>query len=561
MKRHYPNKGTSLPADSISAGTPPGENRVITWIETGIFAVMIIGAIVLHVVVLMHSGGLWRDEVNTFNTSMLPALPDFWDKMQFESFPILWFLVLRTWVAIGFGETDLALRALGLIVGIGILGTLWLVGRKLEMRFPLVSLVLVALCPTVFWGDTLRAYGLGVILILLAMGSLWRALQDPVPWKISVSLVTAVLSAQCLYHNCFLLFALCIGGAAVGVYRRRWKLIAFPLGVGAIAAASMLPYYTIITKARAWNIIIQKPTSIPWIFSRFERAVDPSDLFLSWIWFFLALFVGVVCAWALVTPSDRSRSGTRKDQMLFLLVTMLVSIVSYIVFIKILSYPTQVWYYLPLMAVLAVILDRGIDTVCEKYSIGRWVRVVCIVGIAACIFMGSWDAAHVRRTNIDLLAAKLESIAGRDDLIVIVPFYCGITFERYYEGSTSWVTLPEIGDHTFHRYDLFKDRMTQNEPIKPVIETMLRTLKRGNRVWLVGGLHFLPQGEAPGDIAAAPHSPYGWNESAYQMIWSRQAAFALQSHGKMLRRVRVPSEEPVNLFEHVPLFVVKGWRS
>ncbi|MCG7854163.1 MAG: hypothetical protein MIO92_16730, partial [Methanosarcinaceae archaeon] len=335
----------------------------------------------------------------------------------------------------------------------------------------------------------------------------------------------------------------------------RWKLVLFPLGVGAIAALSVLPYYTIVTKTWAWNAIVKEPISLPWIIGKFRQAIGPSNLFLSWFWLFLALFAIFVFIRTLAA-SSRSRSGEQKGLMLFLLVTMLVGIVSYVTFLKVLSYGINVWYYLPLMALLAVIMDKGVDAVCEKHVVGRWVRVACVAGMTALIFMSSWDAAHVRKTNIDLLAAKLGLIAAKDDFIVVTPFFLGIPFARYYRGPTEWVTLPELGDHSVHRFDLFKGRMMQNEPIRPVIERMLQTLKEGNRVWLVGSWAFLRQGEAPGYIAPAPHSPYGWDLRIYQTIWLRQAGFALQSHGKTLRRIQVPATDPVSGFENVPLLVV-----
>ncbi len=559
MRLYQPDQYVTPSADSITGESPSDRNKTIGWVELGVFAVILIGVVVLHVVVLLHSGGLWRDEANTLNTSMLSSFSAFSDKMRFESYPVLWFLILRGWISLGFGETDLALRVLGLIIGLGIVGSLWLVGRNLEVRFPLVSLVLIALCPTILWGDTLRAYGLGVILILLTMGALWRAIEDPVPRKMLTSLVTAVLSVQCLYHNAFLLFALCVGGAAVGLYRRRWKLVLFPLGVGAVAALSVAPYYTIATKTAAWNVIVKMPMSLSWIIGKFGHAIDPADFFISWLWLFLILSAVVVFIRELCF-SSRSPSEDHKEMMLFLLVTMLVGIVSYGTFIRILSYPTQVWYYLPLMAVLAVIVDKMTDVVCKKKTIARYMRVVSIAVVAAFVFAGSWNVAHERKTNIDLIAAKLGSIAEKDDLIVVFPFYCGVTFDRYYKGSTRWVTLPDMDDHAYHRYDLFKDRMMQNEPIRPVVEGMLRTLKEGNRVWLVGGLAFPRQGGTPGTIAPAPHSPYGWSEDAYQRTWSRQAGYALRMHGETLRQVRVPTDGEVNKFENVPLLVVQGWR-
>jgi hypothetical protein len=137
------------------------------------------------------------------------------------------------------------------------------------------------------------------------------------------------------------------------------------------------------------------------------------------------------------------------------------------------------------MAVLVVIIDRGIEAICENNLPYRIIRIVFVLGVAGFIFMDSLNAAHIRKTNMDLLAAKLEELSQKDDLIVVSPFYVGISFSRYYRGSTTWITLPEVSDHSMHRYDLFKIKMTQNEPIKPVLQKMIGALKDGHRVWSV----------------------------------------------------------------------------
>jgi len=533
---------------------------VIGAIEFAALIIIVMSAITLHVVLFLNSGSLWRDEVNSLNLSLLPTLSDVWNLLQFDSSPVLWFLILRGWNAIGFGQTDQALRMLGLSIGLGVFSTLWLVARNLGVRYPFVSFVLFGLCPTVFWGDSLRAFGLGIILILLAMGSMWLGLKDPRPSKMFLSLVTAILSVQCLYHSAFILFAICIGGVAVGLYHRRLKLILFPLGVGAISAVSLVPYYSTIMKAGSWTKIIQTPISTSLIIRKFDHAIDPSNLFLSWVW--LALFLVSIFVFSRVLISSSSgRSAEQKPLMLFLLVTILVSVVSYLTFIRILSYPTQVWYYLPLMAVLSVVMDKGVDAFCQGCVVGRWLRFVLIAGCLTLTMGVSWNTAQTRRTNLDLVSAKLESIAARDDLIVVFPFYYGITFGHYYKGTTRWVTLPDIDDHRVHRYDLIKNRMTHRKPVEAVIQCMRKTLRNGNRVWLVGSLDFLPPGEKPRVIAPAPNSPYGWNKGIYEKIWSQKAAYVIQKHGQVLRQIRVPvSAGPVSTFEDVPLFVVDGWR-
>jgi hypothetical protein len=168
--------------------------------------------------------------------------------------------------------------------------------------------------------------------------------------------------------------------------------------------------------------------------------------------------------------------------------------------------------------------------------------------------------AHLRKTNIDLLAAKLETLADKDVLIVVSPFFYGISFARYYEVSTAWMTLPEITDQSAQRFDMFKIKTLQNEPIKNVVQKIISTLQNGHRVWLVGGLNFLRPGEVPAVLPPAPHSPYGWSAVSYMITWSQEAAFAIQTYGRTIEEISIPGVDQVSEFENVSLFVVNSKR-
>jgi hypothetical protein len=535
----------------------PNDKKVIHRIEVGVAAMLLLILITLHFIVLFHSGGLWRDEAGSVNLVNLTSVFDFGEKFRSGSFPILWFLLLRIWIFIGLGGTDFALRLLGLITGLGVLGALWYVGRTLGARLPLIALALFAMSPVAFAGDSLRAYGLGVLLILLALAAMWSVLKNPTPWRMVVCAAIVILSVHCLYHNSFLIFAICMGAAAVGLYRRQWKLIAFPLGVGMLAAASVMPYLGIFSKVSDVHIIRRIPIDIMWVFHSFQKAIDPSGILLTWVWALLALLTVILFIWLLV-KSSQAFSVEEKELALFLLITMLISIIAYFVFFKILSWPIQSWYYLPLIAVLIVIIDRGVEMICKISSTGRIIRIVCVLGIALFLFMDSWNAVHTRQTNVDVLAAKLEMLADKDDLIVVTRFFYGVSFTRYYKGSAPWVTLPEIADHSVHRYDLLKNKMMEKDPVKPVLQKMTKTLQSGHRVWLVGELNFLRPGEIPQELLPSPNNlPYRWSEIAYESSWLDMAAFTLQTYGRTLKVISIPVDGPVYEEENLPLMVVQ----
>jgi MFS family permease len=534
----------------------PDAKNPIGWIEIGFAVLMLLFLIALHLIVYRHSGGLWRDEVNSVNYVNSSSVFDFGTKFQSDSFPILWFLLLRAWVLLGFGGTDLALRGLGLIVGLGTLGALWHSGRKLGTRLPVLSLVLFTMTPFAFIGDSLRAYGLGVVLIVLALSSMWRVLQNPTPRRMVVCAFFVILSVQCLYSNAFLILAICLGAAVVCLYRRRWKLVAFPLGTGLLAAASILPYLWTFSAIYKAHIVTKVKISPLSFFTKFQEAINLSKGLPSWVWVVIALLTAVFMI-RLLVKSRHPSSIREKELALYLLTTMVISFLTYYVFIKTLSWTPQSWYFLPLIAVLAVIMDRAIDDICNINPPGRIIRIACVMVIALLFLRTAEYSAYARRTNINALSAKLESLAGREDFIVLTRFYYGVSFARYYKGSAAWVTLPELADYSVHRYDLLKNKMMEKDPIDPVLSKIAQTLQGGHKVWLVGGINLFRAGGIPQELPPAPHPVYGWSEDAYEANWLDLTAYTLQTHGQLLTTIPIPVDTHTSDLENLPLMMVQ----
>jgi hypothetical protein len=172
----------------------------------------------------------------------------------------------------------------------------------------------------------------------------------------------------------------------------------------------------------------------------------------------------------------------------------------------------------------------------------------------------AWRQMHMRMTNIDRVAAEIGARCGPDDLVVLNPWYAGVSFQRYYRGKAPWVSVPDFDERRFQQYREFKRRMTEREPIKPVLDRITRTLQSGRRIWLIGGLPFLRRGETPEVLPPAPHGPAGWSEGAYTWAWLRQTAFLIQSRAVRLEEIPDSVGGPVNPFENLPLYVIDGWR-
>src|SRR5207244_4610217 len=81
--------------------------------------------LVCHAIFFLHAGPLWRDEISSLALATKPTLSEFWKSLPLDPFPASYFLLLRLWHAVGLGGSEIALRGLGLLIGLSLIGSLW----------------------------------------------------------------------------------------------------------------------------------------------------------------------------------------------------------------------------------------------------------------------------------------------------------------------------------------------------------------------------------------------------------------------------------------------------
>ena len=552
LKKDDPFRSSSIPA------VITGCNRAILWTEIGVCLTVTLLAVVFHIVHLRHAGALWRDETQMVNISQMPTFADVWKWIEIDTFPLGWPMTVRAWTAIGWGASDIGLHMLGLVVGLSIIAMIWWSVRQFDGGLPLVAIALFALNPTVFvYGDSLRGYGLGVLTILFMLGAVWRVVREPTPKRIGLGLVAAVLAVQCMYFNAVLLLALGAGGIAVSLRRRDWKPGVAVIGIGMVAACSVTPFYFgPLTRQFQWYTMIQAPAGVPWLFGQFKAGVTSYGDFMIWVWLGLFAISLMACGYRLMKNDANEPSG-QKDAAIFLAVILVLGPLFYFAFIYHSRFPSRPWYYLGLLAFLAVACDCSLQLLVGANRIGRWLRIAGVVIIAIAVTPGAWQGAYGRLTNVDLIAHSLEEIAGPDDMILVTPWWAGVTFTRYYRGVAPWTTLPNLPDLWVHRFDEEMQRMAEEEPIRPTLEKIAKTLSSGHRLYIVGGLAFLSPGEKPAYLPPIPRGPM--SEAAYMEVWSRQTAYLLQTHALRLSLVPVATPGPVCPLENMNLLQIEGW--
>jgi len=538
----------------------PGRPRAgkVLWGLEVLVAGALTGLVVyLHSVLLRHAGGLWRDEVNTANMASLGSLADIWRFIEYDSFPVFWFVVLRVWGALGWAATDAGLRTLGFLVGLGLVVALWFRAWRMGRSWPMWGLVLLG-CNAEFlrWGDSLRAYGLGVLLVVVTFSCIWHLTQSPKWSSWLVALGAALLSVHCLYHNIFLVAAMLAAGMAVAWRRGQGRLVLLLVGMGLIVLASFLPYVFVMRRVQEWSVLFQIRCTALWLARRAATTMTAPGKFMLAVW---TVLIGLTLWGAAAGQWGRRAqrlAPAQRNLLLFCGVTLALGSALYFCFLMYLSYYTQPWYYLAALALVAGGAESVLNVMTDSVP-RRIVRLALVVGLAAVTFFPTLRAARQRQTNLDLIAEQLSRQGAQDDFILISAPEYGITFERYYRGRAKWTTVPSLGSYEYHRYDLLKQKMMSADPIADILSALGRTLEGGHRVWVVGRLPGIGAGQLPRYLPAPPLPDTGWNQGAYVSAWGQQISYYLRQHAR--RFEEIPVAHQVMKYENLSLQVVEGW--
>jgi hypothetical protein len=529
-----------------------GLQRVLQfeWIVALVITAIVV---VLDVNYARHAGGLWRDEANSFAMASYPSLSTTWDRLQFDSFPMLWYVILRGWIGLGLGKTDIEFRVFGLIVNLGILAVLWFNAWRMSRRPPVVALTLLgANAAVMMYCGSVRGYGLGLLFGLWMYGAVWLYLVQPTAVRWTVAVLAAVLACHTLYYNCVFVAAACLGGATVAVSQRRWRIAASLIAIGAITAGTLLIYASTFRSSDEWRSMYVFPGGFPWLWIKFVEAVDLGHPIMQSIWVAVAVCValGGFLAW----------NRTRSALALYAAVSVVVGVVGNILFLRLLNYYMQPWYFLSLMAVVAAAADAAQ----HAGSTGRGYRIGGVSAAAAALLailvspLYTWS--NTRRTNLDEIAQVVEQAATQGDYTVLTDWAYGVTFHRYYHGSAAWQTLTPLpaDDHDIHRSDLAFKQLHRADAARPVLDSVVQALHTGHRVYYIGHL--------PAHLPTEPPNAYYMRRiqqfpPAPVEMWLYELEYVLGQLGDHMAHVRINVGQPVSSYEDLGLYVFEGERT
>jgi hypothetical protein len=532
-----------------------GKCRLLEWFVACGITLAILG---LHWVFFRHAGALWRDETAIVNIASLPSWPEVWRALPHDHCPILFPALVRFWSGTGMGNSDAGLRVLGLGLGLFLLAAFWISNRLMSRGLPLFSLPMAAMTFTVItFGDSLRAYGLATALILLTLGFVWRFLEKPTWSRAWPAMITAVLSVQTLYQNAFLVLAICLAGIALCLVRRQIRPACAVFGIGLTAALSLLPYLHAMLAAQSWWALSKTGEGLIIFVGRLIQITGGYDN----KWFVLVLFMSMLLAAVLgigqFFMGGQKNAPEPQPVCFFAGVALVAGFACYGIFFKLAGLTVQPWYCIPVLGFMAVCCDVILPRMHQVLRTGVLAAAIVSTVLA---FPGSLAKARQPRTNGVSVIEKLSANAGPGDLVVVHPWYFGLTFARYYNGNLAWKTLPPLDDYRFHRYDLLKPKMQMTNAIQPVLEQVEATLRAGHRIWIVGD-NTIPKSPTtpPADLPPAPYGPGGWFDALYTLAWGEKFGYLLATHATNSVTIIDPVTNPLPPWENLGLTVVSGW--
>jgi hypothetical protein len=329
-----------------------------------------------------------------------------------------------------------------------------------------------------------------------------------------------------------------------------------------ICAASMLFYVPMIERTRDYKIW-QAPLDFATLIFDLQKSLNflpdgnVAPGFNSVIWELTAAAALVLGLSLLCFKSVKALSGQRRDAVIFCAAHLVVGVLAYAAFLKVLSYRLPAWYFLAAMAMVAASLDSLLGGV--RSPVFRILLAVCAAGFALNAALPVWKNVGVRRTNVDLIAAQVQKWAAKGDIVVIAPWTMSSPFLRYYRGDAEVTAIPPVSFLAYQQFDLLLKFMTDRNAMDPLIRKLSEVLRNGHRVWIVGDHDFPSDPPASPYFQESPDPVYGWLVPNYQKSWQDQVFYALRSNSRQLLLVTIPTDRPVSYFENESLSVAQGW--
>jgi hypothetical protein len=539
------------------------------WPEAAVLFALLATLCVFHALVLLHSGALWRDEIDLINISTTPW-PELYGWLKCDSTPLGTILLCRGWIG-AFGDSLLSMHVFGLLGGLLIIAAIFHSARRAGVLAPLAAIVLCAANPvTIYHGDSVRSYGYGNAAALLAVAEIWT-LSHRRTWRnFLFALAASILAVHLLYQNAVFVGAFCVAGAVVAIWRRSARTAMLVVAAGGAAAISMTLYIsTFRASANEAALIMRTHIGFGMLRETLGAAIESAGAWAPWVWG-AVLIAAAVCGVAVMLGRDPAKPARRPDNpppsealradraAFFLLGTLIAGAAFWIFLLRVGLIPKPV-YYVTLLAVASL----AADVLLEPFVSLPIIRTAWFAGVVVCVIATIhplWTQTHVRRTNMDLVAKRVADDAQTGDAILVLPWHMGVGFAYYYKGSIPFIVVPHITQLKAFASDQMKQQMQEADPLQPARDAMRTALAGGHTVWIVGDVHVLPDNVLIPPVGPAPDAKYGWDHAVYSQVYSMRIGEYVKSMATKAERVfPAPAGVTIDPMEAIELTIVTGY--
>jgi hypothetical protein len=519
-----------------------------------IASVLLTIAILLRLNCFIHLGGLWRDEVHSADVA---SHPDFgvWE----DSFPTLWIVFLRSWIAV-FGMSDESLRFAGFLNGIAVLPAAWWATQARGRGIPWATLCFFALnSSAVYYGTEVRGYSLGVMLQLLFMGTALRVILRPTPRLRLIFPIISLLCVQAAFPNWFVLAGITTVGATFLLFAKRWRDLTVFCGNAALCALSVVPIALlyVTNDSSSWAAFVRHEYSVAHLAAKLVATLSNGSAVAGPLW-------GVAVAGTFAAVLLLPRATGPYSSVRFLEPAILVAVSGLLfIYFWVLRVATFNWYHLPVLATWAFCIDSTWPGIAVG-SRGRACIALCALAMAAVQIPSTWRISETRITNVDLAARAASHCAGKGDLVVITPWLFAPGYLRYGFGPATVTTMPRITDTRVRGvithpegYAAIGRAIQSDRQVDDELEAVRQTLLKGRNVFIVCDAHF-PSSRTRVRFPKPSDGSYPLSAERYQAAWESQLYDALVDCGSAMTTIPLASAQRIHGLEKCVLLQVSG---
>ena len=492
---------------------------------------------------LYFSGPLWRDEIATISFGSAKNFKEFIDLFRYNTIPVAMPIVVKT---IGlFSAQWEAYKNIAVLIGISpvfFIGAIMIKNNPRQSAY--LCLLLVLLWQNIRWLNSLRAYGIGLLSLLIFMYYLQIANRDK-QWS-WVILLSSLFAAATSYQNwpfiasalgihCFFSFK----KPAMEKICHLWAFAAFLLVV-------LLHFPVLISSNKVFQTM------------KFPE-IGPSDILRRWCSVFwmvnpygTSVLVAFVAFCVFLFLLKQVNNAIKPDSLRLFLIMFCGTILSFglLVSSKLVLYEWQ--FVLPMVFIgfqaSLLLTSLVIENTLEK------ILLVAALILPLVPVQRPLNYLFQRCTNLDQVADLIQQNNSESDIVIVNPWEPVISFAYYYKGPCEIISVPPISKYDTHRVDEIQNTMAQpvEEIFKGIDRKITQTMKNGGRIWLLGEFAPPNNGHPPLSLELAPSLHWGWRSGPYYQMWSEHLATILMTRASSVTRLNAESDgtHKISAYEH-----------